>query len=113
ENIGLIEVMGLAVLPARLLKEMDLLADTVLAGKNPEDVPEIASHAAWMKEILKKHPAYAPENVKNQPASKEALLAILQEEIGLVFAGVLEDAGVFKDTKEGREAFRRFAASVH
>jgi UDPglucose--hexose-1-phosphate uridylyltransferase len=112
ENIGLIEVMGLAVLPARLLKEMDLLADTVLAGKNPADVPEIASHAAWMQEILKKHPTYAPENVKNQPASKEALISILQEEIGLVFAGVLEDAGVYKDTEEGREAFRRFAASV-
>ena len=113
ENIGLIEVMGLAVLPARLLKEMNLLADTVLAGENPEDVPEIAPHAAWMREILKKHPAYAPENVKNQPASKEALLAILREEIGLVFAGVLEDAGVYKDTEEGRKAFRRFVAAVH
>ncbi len=101
ENIGLIEVMGLAVLPARLNKEMAKLKDTLLAGKSVADDPEIASHAAWAADVLKRHPDFA-----------EHPDAILQDEIGQVFSGVLEDAGVYKDTEEGRKAFRRFTESV-
>ena len=98
ENIGLIEVMGLAVLPARLKEELAAVANGLITGKNLLDDPKTASHAAWAEEIRKNHPEMDETNV----------MRIVEEETGKVFAGVLEDAGVFKRTKEGREAFLRF-----
>ena len=110
ENIGLIEVMGLAVLPARLLGEMDRLKQVILAGEDPAAVPEVASHAPWASEVLGRHPEFAPENVAS--ADPAALDAVIEEEIGQVFAQVLEHCAVFADDEEGRAALARFVASV-
>ena len=98
ENIGLIEVMGLAVLPARLKGEMELLAEQLAAGADPAANEVTAKHAAWAAEIVKKHPDLSKENVMD----------VLKQEIGLVFAKVLEHAGVYPCTPAGREAFLRF-----
>lgn len=100
ENIGLIEVMGLAVLPARLKRELQLLAEYLCEKKEISSNPEIEKHAAWAKEVQERHPELNAGNVMD----------ILQKEVGDVFVHVLEDAGVFKCTKEGREAFERFLA---
>lgn len=113
ENIGLIEVMGLAVLPARLLEEMGCLQRTILAGKDPASVPELAAHAAWAAEVVGRHPQYAPEAVERLGGeARERLGAILRDEIGLVFAQVLDQCAVFSDTQDGHEAFARFVAAV-
>lgn len=98
ENIGLIEVMGLAVLPARLKEELELLASCLLEGKDPAQHEMLVKHADWVKEFLPKYPNLTKDNVMD----------ILQEEVGQVFVHVLEDAGVYKCTEEGREAFQRF-----
>ena len=98
ENIGLIEVMGLAVLPARLKEEMELLAEYLVEGKDIRANEMIEKHADWAEGFIEKYDAMTPENV----------MGILEKGIGKVFVGVLEDAGVFKCTKEGREAFKRF-----
>lgn len=98
ENIGLIEVMGLAVLPARLKEEMELLAEYLVEGKDIRANEMIEKHADWAEGFIEKYDAMTSENV----------MGILEKEIGKVFVGVLEDAGVFKCTKEGREAFKRF-----
>ena len=103
ENIGLIEVMGLAVLPSRLKKEMEELAACIREGKDPAQVPELEKHAAWTQEILTRRPQLAQMDVE----------AVLREEIGKVFVRVLEDAGVYKCTQEGRAAFGRFTASLN
>ena len=102
ENIGLIEVMGLAVLPARLKEEMELLEEYILEGKDIASNEKIEKHAAWVKEFL---PKYTDIN-------KENIHGILQKEIGIVFTHVLEDAGVYKCTTEGREAFMRFIETL-
>ncbi|MBU9737646.1 UDP-glucose--hexose-1-phosphate uridylyltransferase [Diplocloster agilis] len=102
ENIGLIEVMGLAVLPARLKDEMENLASAILAGKEIRADEELAKHADWVEEFLPRHPELNKENIHS----------ILQQEIGQVFVKVLEDAGVFKCDPAGREAFRRFTAGL-
>lgn len=102
ENIGLIEVMGMAILPARLQKEMDLLTEVLAAGKNPADYPELEKHADWVTEFLPKY----------DQVTKENLPQILEQEIGKVFLQVLEDAGVYKCTPEGRDAFGRFLATL-
>ena len=102
ENIGLIEVMGLAVLPARLKQEMRLLEDAILSGENMDHIPELAAHAPWAKELLKKY-TFTKENIRS----------ILKEEIGHVFVNVLCDAGVYKCTEEGQKAFLRFCTSVN
>ncbi len=118
ENIGLIEVMGLAVLPARLLKEMQLLKETILCGQDAADVPEVSSHADWIHEILGRHTEYQPEQIavalekSGRENVEENLEKLLQEEIGQVFARVLEDAGVYKDSEEGRAAFLRFVEAI-
>ena len=112
ENIGLIEVMGLAVLPARLLKELEALKAVILAGRNPASEPELAPHAAWVADILKRHPEFSPEAVQDNAKSRVALEHLLEEETGLVFARVLEHSGVFKDSPEGRAQFSRFAAAA-
>lgn len=98
ENIGLIEVMGLAVLPSRLKEEIALLEDYILNKKDIRSNEIIEKHADWTYEFLKKYDTVNAENID----------AILKEEIGLVFAQVLEHAGVFKSTPQGREAFARF-----
>ena len=98
ENIGLIEVMGLAVLPARLKEEMELLAEYLVEGKDIRANEMIEKHADWAEGFIEKYDAMTPENV----------MGILEKEIGKVFVSVLEDAGVFKCTKEGLEAFKRF-----
>ena len=101
ENIGLIEVMGLAVLPSRLKGEIEILKNCILEGKDVASVPEVASHAEWIKTLLEKH-NFTAENAQ----------AILQDEIGKVFAQVLRDAGVYKQTEEGIKAFERFTSSL-
>ena len=102
ENIGLIEVMGLAVLPARLKGEMAHLKEAILAGKDLRADEELAKHADWVEEFLPKYTDITKENIMD----------ILHEEIGQVFNQVLEDAGVYKQTEEGRAAFERFIGSL-
>lgn len=103
ENIGLIEVMGLAVLPARLKDELSLVSDCLVEGREIRKEPSIEKHADWVEEFLPKYGAVTRENVTE----------ILQREVGLVFAQVLEDAGVYKRTGEGRKAFLRFLESLN
>ena len=102
ENIGLIEVMGLAVLPARLKGEMELLEKYILEGKDISSNEQIEKHAEWVKKFLPKYSEITKENIHG----------ILQKEIGIVFTHVLEDAGVYKCTTEGREAFMRFLETL-
>ena len=103
ENIGLIEVMGLAVLPARLKAEMAELRDALLNGTDLRSTETLASHADWVEGFLPKYPSITEENVMD----------IIHEEIGLVFNEVLKCAGVYKCTEEGRAAFMRFVDSVN
>lgn len=98
ENIGLIEVMGLAVLPARLKEEMQLLSEYILDGRDVRSNDMLEKHADWVEEFLPRHSNITAENVMD----------ILKEEIGQVFVHVLADAGVYKCTLEGRAAFLRF-----
>ncbi len=102
ENIGLIEVMGLAVLPSRLKDEMALLEEYILSGKDITSNETLKKHATWVKEFLPKYNTIHKENIEE----------ILQQEIGKVFVKVLEDAGVYKCTAEGREGFRRFIKAL-
>ena len=102
ENIGLIEVMGQAVLPSRLKAEMEALAEALVEGRDISGDEQLKKHAAWAEEVKQKHPELSRENVEG----------VLRQEIGLVFSRVLTDAGVYKCTAEGREAFRRFVAQV-
>ncbi len=101
ENIGLIEVMGLAVLPSRLRKELELLKTALLSGSDLRSDETLAKHADWAEELKTRH-EFTEENAG----------AILRDEVGAVFAKVLEDAGVYKRTPEGREAFHRFIETV-
>ena len=102
ENIGLIEVMGLAVLPARLKKELEILADAMVKGENLRENEATAIHAEWAEKILAEHPEANEENITD----------ILHDEVGKVFSTVLEHAGVYKKTAEGDAAFIRFIKSV-
>ncbi len=102
ENIGLIEVMGLAVLPARLAKENALLEEAMLKGENLYACPKLTHHAEWAEEILKRYPDFSKENAR----------AILEQEIGKVFLEVLKDAGVFKRTEKGKNAFIHFIDGI-
>jgi UDPglucose--hexose-1-phosphate uridylyltransferase len=98
ENIGLIEVMGLAVLPARLKEELALLGEYLVEGKDIRSNEMIEKHASWAEEFSGHYSRITRDNVDG----------ILKDEVGKVFARVLEDAGVYKCTTEGREAFGRF-----
>ena len=102
ENIGLIEVMGLAVLPARLKGELELLREYILEEKDIRSEESIEKHADWVEEFLPQYPDVNADNIEE----------ILQKEVGKVFCQVLEDAGVYKYTQEGLEAFRRFIGSL-
>ena len=98
ENIGLIEVMGLAVLPARLKDEMALLKDAMLNSKDISADEVLTKHADWAKEIKNKYSDINEENIDK----------IIEDEIGLVFSKVLEHAGVFKKTED----FLKFTGAV-
>ncbi len=102
ENIGLIEVMGLAVLPSRLKEEMEILSDYIVNGKDIRSNEKIEKHADWVDEFRPKYPVINAENVD----------AVLKEEIGIVFKKVLEDAGVFKRDAKGQAAFDRFTSTL-
>ena len=102
ENIGLIEVMGLAVLPARLKDEMELLKEYLVQGKDVRSAESLVKHADWVDSFRDKYPAFTEENTEK----------ILRDEIGIVFMKVLEDAGVYKRTEDGRRYFRRFLESL-
>ncbi len=99
ENIGLIEVMGLAVLPARLKNELQGLEKAILENLPLEG--ELEKHDKWVKELKEKY-IFTEENVSD----------ILKDEVGKVFSKVLADAGVYKSTNDGNEAFLRFIESV-
>ena len=102
ENIGLIEVMGLAVLPSRLKKELADLAEAIAAGADIAADEVLSKHAPWVEE-LKGQYTFTAENAH----------AIILQETGKVFTGVLEDAGVFKCDEAGRAAFRKFVDVVN
>jgi UDPglucose--hexose-1-phosphate uridylyltransferase len=102
ENIGLIEVMGLAVLPSRLKGELAALEKAILTGADIGADPVLSKHAPWVEKLKTRH-CFTPENTA----------AILEEEVGQVFRQVLEHAGVYKYTAEGRNAFLRFIDAVN
>jgi len=101
ENIGLIEVMGLAVLPSRLKAELADLEAAILENRDIRADEVLGKHADWVDELKIRY-AFTAENTRD----------ILRREVGAVFAAVLEDAGVYKCTPEGRAAFLRFTESV-
>jgi UDPglucose--hexose-1-phosphate uridylyltransferase len=102
ENIGLIEVMGLAVLPSRLKKELSALAEALAKGQEIENDALLSKHAPWVQE-LKAQYTFTADNA----------LDIILQETGKVFAAVLEDAGVYKNTPGGKSAFLRFVDYVN
>lgn len=102
ENIGLIEVMGLAVLPARLKSEMELLSAYLVEGRDIYSREEIQKHGDWVKEF----------SVKYEQITKENVSQILEKEIGIVFSRVLEDAGVYKRDEKGIQAFEKFVEKL-
>ena len=123
ENIGLIEVMGLAVLPARLKKEMASLQEAILNGTNLYSDESLVSHIEWAMNLLPKYGYEVKTDnsttaiVTKLPEGSEEEIAdglhnIIKNEIGFVFSGVLEDAGVYKRTTEGELAFMRFVDSL-
>lgn len=102
ENIGLIEVMGLAVLPSRLKQELADLGKAIVEGKNIETDQVLSKHADWVREFSGKYEKIDSSNVEK----------IIQDEVGIVFSRVLEDAGVFKRNEDGMKAFARFIESL-
>ena len=103
ENIGLIEVMGLAVLPARLKDEMEKLAEAILNGADIRKDALLEKHADWVDEFLPKY----------TDVTADTVMDILHKEIGNVFMEVLEDSGVYKRNEEGQAAFDRFIAALN
>ena len=101
ENIGLIEVMGLAVLPARLKGELELMCNAIATETDFSEIPEIRKHSEWFAALCEKH-TVTPFNAEG----------ILKAEIGRTFVNVLRDAGVFADNDEGRSHFVKFVESV-
>ena len=102
ENIGLIEVMGLAVLPSRLKDEMAILKDAILNHKDVSEIPKISKHSEWVNEFVSQYDEINENNIDS----------IIQNEIGKVFLNVLLDAGVFKRTPEGQKAFDKFIKTL-
>ncbi len=102
ENIGLIEVMGLAVLPSRLKYELDELRRAILSGESIADNEKISKHSAWVSSFIDKYD-FTEDNIDD----------ILRREVGNVFLDVLRDAGVYKDTADGQAAFMRFVNSLN
>jgi len=102
ENIGLIEVMGLAVLPARLVEELDEVSRCIISGIDMADNPKTAAHKEWAESVAKSHKDINPQNIDD----------ILKEEVGKVFVTVLEHAGVYKRTETGMKAFDKFIEQI-
>ena len=102
ENIGLIEVMGLAVLPARLKTEMSALAEAIIGGRDLRADETLSKHADWAEEFLARNTVNA-DNIEE----------VIRKEIGLVFSKVLEHAGVYKRDEAGRAGFMRFISYVN
>ncbi len=102
ENIGLIEVMGLAVLPARLKKEMEILKQYILENKNIDENEEIKKHSHWVKNFI-----------NNYEITKDNINEIIEKEIGKTFSIVLEHAGVFKRDEKGKKGFVKFIESLN
>ena len=105
ENIGLIEVMGLAILPGRLKTEFKQLAEALLQGKDIRSDEALAKHADWLDELKEKYSSFAG-------LSEDTIIEILKKETGIVFSKVLEHAGVYKCSEEGLAAFERFIAAL-
>ncbi len=103
ENIGLIEVMGLAVLPARLKTELEQLKAAMLEERDISKDELLSKHAPWVEELKQKYGSFHADTIDK----------VVQDEVGLVFSKVLEHAGVFKRTPEGQEAFARFVRYVN
>lgn len=106
ENIGLIEVMGLAVLPGRLKEELEILSKYVVESDWEEKIKgdeKVVKHLDWVKHIMKKHRKITPETAHG----------ILQDEVGITFSRVLEDAGVYKRDEQGQAGFLRFIEHVN
>ena len=101
ENIGLIEVMGLAILPGRLKAELAAVADKLVSGEDMTKDPLTAVHAEWANDIAARY-----------DITEDNAWTIVQEETGLIFAKVLEQAGVYSRDEEGKEAFLRFVHQV-
>lgn len=102
ENIGLIEVMGLAVLPSRLKTELADLGEAIVKGRDIASDPQLNKHADWVKSFLPKYESITTENIEE----------IIRNETGLVFAKVLEHAGVYKRNEQGKKAFRKFISAL-
>lgn len=103
ENIGLIEVMGLAVLPSRLKEEMEVLKTSILKGEDLSRNEMTAKHKKWVEDFLPKY----------DQISEDQIDSIIEKEIGLVFSTVLEHAGVYKRNEKGRNAFLRFVGYLN
>ncbi|MEG0780916.1 MAG: galactose-1-phosphate uridylyltransferase, partial [Oscillospiraceae bacterium] len=101
ENIGLIEVMGLAVLPARLRNELSAVADCLVTGGDLRGNPLTEKHADWAEGFRNRY-AFTAENAPD----------IVRQEVGQVFATVLEQAGVYRRDETGKTAFLRFTKQV-
>jgi UDPglucose--hexose-1-phosphate uridylyltransferase len=101
ENIGLIEVMGLAVLPSRLKEELSAVADALVSGTDLRGDERTEKHAPWAEKLREQY-TFTPENAHS----------ILRKETGLVFAQVLEHAGVYKRDEAGKAAFLRFLSTI-
>ena len=101
ENIGLIEVMGLAILPARLKTELSALESLIRRGGDPSSDADLAKHADWVKGWIDRYEA--------EPGR---LNAIIKDEVGKTFVKILECAGVYKASREGQEAFDRFIGAL-
>lgn len=103
ENIGLIEVMGLAVLPSRLKNELEDVKKAIVNGDNIADIENIAKHADWVDSFIGNYDEITNDNVDK----------IVEDEVGKVFAKVLEHAGVYKRDDSGKAAFMRFADELN
>ncbi|MFR4987449.1 MAG: UDP-glucose--hexose-1-phosphate uridylyltransferase [Lachnospirales bacterium] len=103
ENIGLIEVMGLAILPARLKTEMEILKQYILENKNIVENEQIIKHSNWVKSFINNYDKITKENIDN----------IIKQEIGNTFLTVLEHAGVFKRDEKGQKGFEKFINSLN
>lgn len=105
ENIGLIEVMGLAILPGRLKQELLQLAEVMVSNQSNKklaEYPDLSKHASWLSELMNRHPA----------VTKEEALPLLKEEVGHIFSQALSHCGVFKQDEAGVRAFKRFIAGL-
>lgn len=102
ENIGLIEVMGLAVLPSRLVEELNAVANAIINGLDMSENEKTAAHKVWAEEVRRNHPKLNKDNIDK----------ILKEEVGKVFVNVLEHAGVYKRDEHGKNAFDKFMNQI-